>query len=113
MFKTMPMMMRIMMILSMLMVMVMMVLLVKRIVVQVHHAGEGGGEAHPVGDRAVSVQPHHLVLLGHVVQEAEQSFKLSSYQVVVRQIVVVIVFVSIIAIIALPLAITVLSCSAE
>ena len=63
------------------MVMGMMVLLVKRIVVQVHHAGEGGGEAHPVGDRAVSVQPHHLVLLGHVVQEAEQSFKLSSYHV--------------------------------
>ena len=77
MFKTMPMMMRIMMTLAMIMVMGMMVLLVKRIVVQVHHAGEGGGEAHPVGDRAISVQPHHLVLLGHVVQEAEQSFKLS------------------------------------
>ena len=75
MFKTMPMMMRIMMTLAITMVMV---LLVKRIVVQVHHAGEGGGEAHPVGDRAVSVQPHHLVLLGHVVQEAEQSIKLSS-----------------------------------
>ena len=81
MFKTMPMMMRIMMTLAITMVMV---LLVKRIVVQVHHAGEGGGEAHPIGDRAVSVQPHHLVLLGHVVQEAEQSFKLSSYQVVLR-----------------------------
>ena len=78
MFKTMPMMMRIMMTQAIIMGMGMMVLLVKRIVVQVHHAGEGGGEAHPVGDRAVSVQPHHLVLLGHVVQEAEQSFKLSS-----------------------------------
>ena len=81
MFKTMPMMMRIMMTLAMIMVMGMMmgmmILLIKRIVVQVHHAGEGGGEAHPVGDRAISVQPHHLVLLGHVVQEAEQSFKLS------------------------------------
>ena len=63
--------------LAMIMVMGMVVLLVKRIVVQVHHAGEGGGEAHPVGDRAVSVQPHHLVLLGHVVQEAEESFKFS------------------------------------
>ena len=77
MFKTMPMMMRIMMTLAIIMVMGMMVLLVKRIVVQVHHAGEGGGETHPVRDRAISVQPHHLVLLGHVVQEAEQSFKLS------------------------------------
>ena len=86
MFKTMPMMMRIMMTLAMIMVMGMMmgmmILLVKRIVVQVHHAGEGGGKSHPVGDRAVSVQPHHLVLLGHVVQEAEQCFKLSSYRVV-------------------------------
>ena len=77
MFKTMPMMMRIMMTQAIIMVRAMMVLLVKRIVVQVHHAGEGGGEAHPVRDRAVSVQPHHLVLLSHVVQEAEQSFKLS------------------------------------
>ena len=85
--------------LATIMVMGMMVLLVKRIVVQVHHAGEGGGEAHPVGDRAISVQPHHLVLLGHVVQEAEQSFKLS---LVIQQIVLVIVFVSIIA---LPLAV--------
>ena len=99
--------------LAIIMVMVMMVSLVKRIVVQVHHAGEGGGETHPVGDRAVSVQPHHLVLLGHVVQEAEQSFKLSSYHVVIRQIVVVIVFVISIVNIALPLAVTVLSCSAE
>ena len=82
-----------MMTLATIMLMGMMVLLVKRIVVQVHHAGEGGGESHPVGDRAVSVQPHHLVLLGHVVQEAEQSFKLSSYHVVIRPIVVVIVFV--------------------
>ena len=65
------MMMRIMMTLAIIMVMGMMVLLVKRIVVQVHHAGEGGGETHPVGDRAVSVQPHHLVLLGHVVQKTE------------------------------------------
>ena len=84
MFKTMPMMMRIMMTQAIIMGMGMMVLLVKRIVVQVHHAGEGGGEAHPVGDRAVSVQPHHLVLLGHVVQEAEQSFKLSGYHVLIK-----------------------------
>ena len=65
------------MMMMMVIMMVMMILLVKRIVVQVHHAGEGGGEAHPVCDRAISVQPHHLVLLGHVVQEAEESFKLS------------------------------------
>ena len=77
---------------------------------QVHHAGKGGGEAHPVGDRAVSVQPHHLVLLGHVVQEAEQSFKLSGYHVVKRQIVVVIVFVSIIAIIVISRNCTIFFC---
>ena len=108
------MMMRIMMTLAMIMVMGMMmgmmVLLVKRIVVQVHHAGEGGGEAHPVGDRAISVQPHHLVLLGHVVQEAEESFKFSSYHVVLRLIVVVIVFVSIIAIIVISRNCTILFC---
>ena len=72
MFKTMPMMMRIMMTLAMIMAREAMVLLVKRIVVQVHHAGEGGGEAHPVGDRAVSVQPHHLVLLRHIVEKTEK-----------------------------------------
>ena len=104
------MMMRIMMTLAIIMVMGMMVLLVKRIVVQVHHAGEGGGETHPVGDRAVSVQPHHLVLLGHVVQEAEESFKFSSYHVVLRLIVVVIVFVSIIAIIVISRNCTILFC---
>ena len=52
------------------------VLLVERVVVEVHHAGERRREAHAVRDGAVAVQPHHLVLLGHVVQEAEQSFKL-------------------------------------
>ena len=36
---------------------------------EVHHAGERRGEAHAVGDGAVAVQPHHLVLLSHVVQE--------------------------------------------
>ena len=97
-------MMRIMMTLA---IMGMVVLLVKRIVVQVHHAGEGGGEAHPVGDRAVSVQPHHLVLLGHVVQEAEESFKLS---LVIQQIVLVIVFVSIIAIIFISRNCTIFFC---
>ena len=109
MFKTMPMMMRIMMTLAIIMVMVMMVLLVKRIVVQVHHAGEGGGESHPVGDRAISVQPHHLVLLGHVVQEAEQSFRLQcSYKDKLS--------LSSFLYPSLPslsLAVTVLSCSAE
>ena len=64
------MMMRNVMTLSIIMVMGMMVLLVKRIVVQVHHAGEGGGEAHAVGDGAVAVQTHHHVLLRHVVQVA-------------------------------------------
>ena len=43
------------------------VLLVERVVVEVHHAGERRREAHAVRDGAVAVQPHHLVLLGHVV----------------------------------------------
>ena len=43
------------------------VLSVQRVVVEVHHAGQGRGEPHAVGDGPVPVQPHHLVLLRHVV----------------------------------------------
>ena len=35
---------------------------------KVHHAGQRSGEAHAIGDGAVTMQPHHLVLLRHVVQ---------------------------------------------
>ena len=45
------------------------VLPVQGVVVQVHHAGQGGGEPHAVGDRPVTVKPHHLVLLRHVVEK--------------------------------------------
>ena len=38
---------------------------------QVHHAGQGGGEPHAVGDGPVPVQPHHLVLLRHVMEKTE------------------------------------------
>jgi hypothetical protein len=37
--------------------------------VQVHHARQGRGEPHAVGDGAVAVKPDHLVLLGDVVQK--------------------------------------------
>ena len=47
------------------------VLPVERVVVEVHHAGQRGGEAHAVGDGPVPVQPHHLVLLRHVVEKTE------------------------------------------
>lgn len=47
------------------------VLAVQRVVVQVHHAGQGGREPHPVGDAAVAAQPHQLIALGHVVEETE------------------------------------------
>ena len=91
------------------------VLLVERVVVEVHHAGERRREAHAVRDGAVAVQPHHLVLLGHVVQEAEESFKLSGYHVVIRQIVVFIVLypslpIAIIAIIVISRNCTILFC---
>ena len=47
------------------------VLSVQRVVVEVHHTGQRGGEPHPVGDGPVAVEPHHLVLLRDVVQETE------------------------------------------
>ena len=52
------------------------VLPVQGVVVQVHHAGQGGGESHAVGDRPVPVQPHHLVLLRHVVEKTENILSL-------------------------------------
>lgn len=39
---------------------------------EVHHAGQSGGESHAVRDGAVPVQPHHLVLLGDVVKVTER-----------------------------------------
>jgi hypothetical protein len=39
--------------------------------VQVHHASEGGGEPHAVGDGTITVKSDHLVLFGHVVQKTE------------------------------------------
>ena len=47
------------------------VLSVEWVVVEVHHTGQRRGEPHPVGDRTVPVQPHHLVLFRDVVQETE------------------------------------------
>ena len=38
---------------------------------EVHHTGQRGGEPHPVGDGPVAVEPDHLVLLGHIVEETE------------------------------------------
>ena len=38
---------------------------------EVHHASQGGGEPHAVGDGAVAVKSNHLVLLCHVVQKTE------------------------------------------
>ena len=52
------------------------VLPVQGVVVQVHHAGQGGGEPHAVGDRPVPVPPHHLVLLRHVVEKTENILNL-------------------------------------
>ena len=48
------------------------VLSVQRVVVEVHHAGQGCGEPHAVGDGPVPVQPHHLVLLRHIVEKTEK-----------------------------------------
>ena len=48
------------------------VLSVQRVVVEVHHAGQGRGEPHAVGDGPVPVQPHHLVLLRHIVEKTEK-----------------------------------------
>lgn len=45
------------------------VLAVERIVVEVHHAGQRGGEPHAVRDTAVASQADQLVALRHVVQE--------------------------------------------
>jgi hypothetical protein len=39
--------------------------------VQVHHASQGGGESHAVGDGPITVKSDHLVLFGHVVQKTE------------------------------------------
>ena len=50
------------------------VLSVQRVVVEVHHAGQGRGEPHAVGDGPVPVQPHHLVLLRHIVEKTEKYF---------------------------------------
>lgn len=50
------------------------VLAVERVVVEVHHAGQGGGEPHPVRDAAVAAQPHQLVALRDVVEETETKF---------------------------------------
>ncbi len=38
---------------------------------QVHHASQGGGESHAVGDGPITVKSDHLVLFGHVVQKTE------------------------------------------
>ena len=46
---------------------------------EVHHTGECGGEAHPVRDRSVPVQSHHLVLLCYVVEEAGKRCNLSLF----------------------------------
>jgi hypothetical protein len=48
------------------------VLRVKRIVVQIHHAGKRGGESHAVGHRAVACQSHELVPLGDVMEKAKR-----------------------------------------
>ena len=46
---------------------------------QVHHTSECGSEPHPVRDRSVPVQAHHLVLLGHVVEEAGKRWSFSLF----------------------------------
>jgi hypothetical protein len=47
------------------------VLRVERVVVEVHHAGQGRREPHAVGDGSVAVKPDHLVLFRYVVEETE------------------------------------------
>ena len=44
---------------------------------EVHHTGQRRGEPHPVGDGPVPVEPHHLVLLCHVVQKTETQNQLN------------------------------------
>ena len=36
---------------------------------EVHHTGERRCESHPVRNRSVPMEAHHLVLLSHVVEE--------------------------------------------
>lgn len=43
------------------------VLRIERIVVQIHHAGQGRRESHAISDRSVSGQPNEFIALGHVV----------------------------------------------
>lgn len=49
------------------------VLRVERVVVKVHHAGEGGGEPHPISDTAITIQSNQLVPLRHIMQKTEIS----------------------------------------
>ena len=53
------------------------VLSVQRVVVEVHHTCQCGGEPHPVRDGSVPVEPHHLVLLRHVVEKTEMTNSLN------------------------------------
>lgn len=50
------------------------VLAVQRVVVQVHHAGERGGEPHAICDAAIAAETHQLVAFRHVVKEAAEIF---------------------------------------
>lgn len=43
------------------------VLRIERIVVQIHHAGQGRRESHAISDRSVSGQPNEFITLGHIV----------------------------------------------
>lgn len=47
------------------------VLAVQWVVVQVHHAGQGGGEPHPIRDAPVAAETNQLVAFRYVVEETE------------------------------------------
>ena len=39
---------------------------------KVHHAGQSGCEPHSVCDRSVPMQPHHLILLSHIMEKTKK-----------------------------------------